>query len=73
MTKEEIAIKYGHFHVSQGTSEDTPYIQIPNEMFLSDLNALIREELIKFCRERLPSDILFDEVIFIDEYLKSQQ
>ena len=39
----------------------------------SDLNALIREELLSFCRKNLSPDIIGDEVVLVDYYLKSQQ
>ena len=63
MTKEEFAIKHGHINVMQGTID---------EKFLSDLNALLRNELIKY--EMCSQVESFEEAAkWIDEYLKSQQ
>jgi hypothetical protein len=72
MTKEEFAEKWGIRELFNDECGQWEYIYNSMEC-LSNLNALLREELIKFCCEKLSPDIIGDEVIFVDEYLKSQQ
>lgn len=71
MTKEELAKKWNHtvWH------ESTKRMEV-KELFLSDLNEVIRDELIKYTEwwnitnKEYSPEIDIDDV---DEYLKSQQ
>jgi hypothetical protein len=67
LTKEEFVEEYSTYGGNHPTA-----IASRGKM-LSDLNALLRAELLSFCRKKLSPDIIGDEVIFIDEYIKSQQ
>jgi hypothetical protein len=76
LTKEEFAEKYGHSRYSNMSKGN-----IYDEKFLSDLNALLRSELIKYedysHREFYETISSEDEISFytkqVDDYLKSQQ
>lgn len=45
----------------------------PDGQMAIDLNALLRKELICFCRKNVPAELIGDEVILVDEYFKSRQ
>lgn len=67
MTKEEFAKKYSQ-------PINTPYDdeEAENEV-LSDLNSIIRDELIEFCRDKIPAEWIGDEVVLVEQYLNEQR
>jgi hypothetical protein len=68
MTKEEFLNEHCATFDNTGT-----WRVFSKDEKLSDLNEVIRQELITFCCEKLSPDIIGDEVIFVDEYLLKQQ
>jgi hypothetical protein len=89
LTKDEFAEKYGQnvymvkppdwtgktIYDVNDLHNSRPLIKMPDPKFLSDLNALLRETLIKFVKR--PADgynLLFDRAEeIVDHYFKSQQ
>jgi hypothetical protein len=77
LTKEEFIFAYGFYTIeveNRGTTMAKSK-KVPTPQFLSDLNALLRETLIKFVKR--PADgynLLFDRAEeIVDHYFKSQQ
>jgi hypothetical protein len=66
LTKDEFAEKWGWKPLYSGSDNTT--LKIAKDEFLSDLNALLRAELVRFC------DLMgnTDEEL-IDEYLNTEQ